>query len=53
MVLWVVLEVFMVKDLEVFKGFAVKSFPKTSVFFFGHNLAYISLNWMILVGYGA
>ena len=32
MVLWVVLEVFMVKDPEVFKGFVVKSFPKTSVF---------------------
>ena len=41
MVLWVVLEVVMVKDQEVkkkikrcigFKGFAVKSFSKTSVF---------------------
>ena len=42
MVLWVVLEVVMVKDQEVkkkkrcidFKGFAVKSFSKTLVFVF-------------------
>ena len=40
MVIWVVLEVFMVKDQEVkkkkacigFKGFVVKSFSKTFVF---------------------
>ena len=61
MVLWVVLEVVMVKDQEVkrkrryigFKGFAVKSFSKTPIFCFGHNWAYKSLNWMIPIGDGA
>ena len=36
-----------------FKGFSVKSFPKTLVLCFGHNMAYKSLNWMILIVDGA